>query len=350
MSEKSASLAKNSLTPIESYSVVRDRGLLRWSLWEAGKKKCYICEEATDFKDIHIDHVIPQSQTNTEFDKLWTIHGGQMANLGVHHISNLRACCKDCNSARLKGKKVFSSSLLDLHLQNSPSVMKDAFRVQNRIRRNGDIGESLVKVATADAPDEYNLLWDFDLNQAVIAAFHAGSNRFAKGSAESVNLYINNRLISLQMNAERLRMLAAVQLTTGVSVSRLIAESVACAVEVSDAKASELVSMESEDFQGVSVGSSDWDRAAEFIVYVDEFNIDMESASCAVIVKLHEFITLPLAMQSEDGGTLEDSHQSNEMEVLGTIKLIATINTGHNPTGKSGLVVYVEDDRNLNVQ
>lgn len=342
-------MAQKSIQLVDSYSVAANRWLLRWSLWEAGTKKCYICEEATYFKEIQIDHVIPQDRPRAEFDKLWAQHGGAMANMGVHHISNLRACCRDCNSARLKGKKLFSPSMLDLHLKDSPAVMKQAFRIQKRIRRNGDIGESLVKVATAETNDDYDLLWDSDINQAVLAALHAGSDRFTKSSNPNIHLYIGNREISLHVDDESPRMLAAVQLATGVPASQILVESVLCAIGAANSKAADFASMAYEDFQGVSVGTSDWHPATEFSVSVDDFNIDMHTASCMVTVKFCEYLILPLAMQSPNGERLEDDHQSEQLEVGGTIQISATLQVGHNPTGKSGLDVEVEDESNLSV-
>lgn len=332
---------------VDSYSDSKNRWLLRWSLWEAQEKKCYICGDPVGFVGTQIDHVIPQTE-KVDFNGLWAKIGGSLPNNGVHHISNLRACCSDCNSARIKGSKVLSVHTLDLELQDSEKLMKAAFKVQEDIRRNGDTAESLVKIATSDTTADFDLLWDVDLNQAVIAAFHAGSVRSTVGRNPIVPLYVENRRVSARLDDESLRLLAAIHLVTGVSVSLLLGKAVECGIKIVDDAAAEFASKSYEYFQGASIGTVDWPDNTDFPVSVADFEIDMQSASCVVTIEVDEDLSLPVSQQSDDGGNLEDQ-QTQPIRLAGTVQVHATMQVGYNPSGKVGLDVWVDDDLSLAV-
>lgn len=333
---------------VDSYLDPKTRWLLRWSLWEAQEKKCYICGDPAGLVGIQIDHVIPQSG-KVDFNGLWAKLAGSLPNNGVHHISNLRACCSDCNSARIKGSKVLSDYLMDLALQDSEKIMKAAFKVQEDIRQNGDTAESLVKIATADTTADFDLLWDVDLNQAVIAAFHAGSDRSTDGRNPIVPLYVANQRVSARLDDESLRLLAAIHLLTGVSVSLLLGQAVQCAIKAVDDAAEEFASKSYQYDYGVGFGTVDWPEHTDFPVSVADFEIDMQSASCVVTIKVDEDLSLPVCQQSDDGGNLEDDQQTQPIRLAGSVQVQATMQVGYNPSGKAGLHVWVDDDRSLAV-
>ncbi|WP_420180834.1 HNH endonuclease [Paenarthrobacter sp. TA1.8] len=336
-------MAQNISNLVDSYSDAKNRWLLRWSLWEAQEKKCYICGDPDGFVGTQIDHVIPQTE-RVDFNGLWAKVGGRLPNKGVHHISNLRACCSDCNSARIKGSKVLSENRLDLELQNSEKLMKAAFKVQADIRRHGDTAESLVRVATSDTAADFDLLWDVDLNQAVIAAFHVGS----VGRKPIVRLYASNRRVSAHLDDESLRLLAAIQLVTGVSVSLLLGQAVERAIQTVDDTAEEYASKSYQYVYGVGFGTVDWPDHTDFSVSVADFEIGMQVASCVVTIEVNEVLSLPVSKQSNDGGKLEDQ-QTQPIRLVGTITVPATMPVGYNPSGKVGLDVWVDDDRSLEV-
>jgi hypothetical protein len=327
---------------VDSYLDSTNRWLLRWSLLVAQKKKCYLCGDPVNFVGTEIDHVIPQTE-KVDFNSLWAQIGGGLPNNGVHHISNLRAACDDCNSARIKGHKVLSVPSLDLILQNSNKIMEAAFKAQEDIRRNGDTAESLVKVATSNTEDDFDLLWDVDLNQAVVAAFHAGSARIAAGRDPIIPLYVGNRRVSARLGDESRRLLAAVHLLTGVSVSQLLSKAVECGIKTVDDSAADFASRSYEDLQGAVFGTVDWPDHTEIPVSVAEFEIDTHAVSCVVTIPVDEDLSLPVSQQSDDGGDLE-GQQTKSVEVTGNVRVHATMDVGHNPSGKGGLTVWVEDD------
>lgn len=331
---------------VDSYLDSTNRWLLRWSLLVAQKNKCYLCGDPVNFVGTEIDHVIPKDE-KVNFSSLWTKFGGGLPNNGVHHVSNLRAACDDCNSARVKGSKVLSDYSLDMELQNSSKIMKAAFKVQEDIRRNGDTAESLVKIATSNTEDDFDLLWDVDLSQAVVAALHAGSARIAAGRDPIIPLYVGNRRVSARLGDESRRLLAAVHLVTGVSVSLLLDKAVECCIKTVDDSAADFASRSYEDFQGAGFGTVDWPDHTEIPVSVAEFEIDMHAASCVVTIPVDEHFSLPVSRQSDDGGDLE-VRQTNSIEVTGIVQVHATMDLGHNPSGKGGLSVWAEN--NLDVR
>lgn len=152
-----------------------NRALLRWSLWESQKKRCYICQNPFDFRETEIDHVIPQSTPDDRFDELWTKFAHGLPNGGVHSIHNLRASCIGCNSSAGKGGILCSPITLDLHLAKSQEISKRALLVQRRILRSGNTGRSAIVLSAASSEEEYELLWDFDVSQAIIAAMYRAS-------------------------------------------------------------------------------------------------------------------------------------------------------------------------------
>jgi len=58
----------------------RDVALLRWSLWIAAKRRCYVCGETRAFADIQIDHVILSTLTLTSSLRSGTV---QPAGCGI---------------------------------------------------------------------------------------------------------------------------------------------------------------------------------------------------------------------------------------------------------------------------
>ena len=305
------------------------RALLRWSLWEAADKRCYICGDPTQFTETQIDHVIPKSTPKNEFGALWRMHSRGMPDLGVHHIANLRACCSDCNSARVKGAKRFSAALLDLVLEKSASLIAAAHREQDRIRKSGEIGEAIIRVASADTPEAHDLLWDLDLSQAIAASLHEASRRVVTMTQLQVPIYSADYRVELQAEGQVRRLLSGWQIVTGLSLGALVRGVVECAVDEFDRQLAYRVERSSNGLlHGANAGTADW-RGAEFRVAIDEVSIDTEKAVCVCTISVEETVTLMSSAQSSDGSELVDAQW--DLAIEGSIQVQASTQVGHVP-------------------
>lgn len=306
-----------------------DRALLRWSLWEAAAKRCYICGDPIRFTDTQIDHVIPQVIPKNEFDLLWQKYSRGMPNRGVHHIANLRACCSDCNSHRIKGRKRFSAATLDLMLEKSASVIEAAHREQRRVRKSGEIGEAIIRVASADTPEAHDLLWDLDLSQAIAASLHEASRRVVTMTQLQVPIYSADYRVELHAEGQVRRLLSGWQIVSGLSLGTLVRGVVERAVDELDEQLAYRVEQSSSGLlRGANAGTTDW-RGAEFWVTVDEVLIDTENAVCVCTISVSENVSLISSEQSPDGSELTD--EQRDLAIEGSVQVRAFTQVGHDP-------------------
>lgn len=302
-----------------------NRALLRWSLWEAQNKRCYICLDPFDFRRIEIDHIIPKTTAPADFDELWAKFGRDMPNDGIHAINNLRACCEDCNSTSGKGSIKFSDATLDLHLAKSRGVTKIALRVQRKILLSGDVGRSAIVLAGASTDEQYELLWDLDVNQALMAAAHRASQVLVKGRINPIPVLDAPYRIELATDGKSARLLAAMQLASGLSPTDLAASVVECAVTHLDHKVAAAATERRNPIVGANAGTTDWNGAL-FTISVESVGIvdDVVSYSCRI--DFDENVVVPVAAQSPDGSALEDSQ--SDLTVEGCIVIAAATELG----------------------
>lgn len=311
---------------VKSYDVrPDDRALLRWSLWEAQKKRCYICDDPYEFRRIEIDHIIPKATATKDFNAKWTNFGHGMRNDGVHAISNLRACCENCNSPRVKGSIMFSDTTLDLHLAKSTRISKDALKIQRKILRSGDVGKSAIILASARTDDQYELLWDLDVNQALMAALHRSSRVLEKGETHRVPTIDRAYQIELATEGKSARLLAAMQLASGLSPADLAADVAKSAVKVLDQKLEAAAIAGRNQSAGPAAGTTDWSGVL-FTVSIESVGIEEDVVSYSCRIELDDYATVPISAQSADGSSLQDSQL--ELSVEGYLVFTATTELG----------------------
>lgn len=299
--------------------------LLRWSLWEAQKKRCYICRDPFDFRHTDIDHVIPEATPLKEFNALWAKLGRAMPNEGVHSINNLRACCTDCNSPGGKGRIQFTDSTLDIHLAKSTRLTDRALVIQRKILRSGDVGRSAIVLASARTDEQYELLWDLDVSQALMAVFHRASQVVENGQTYRLPTVNSPYLIELATDGKSARLLAAMQLASGLSPADLAAAVVDSAVEELDEQIASTAVGNRNPIFGAAAGTTDWNGAL-FTVSVESVGIEDDVVTYSCRIELDENIAVPVAAQSSDGSTLEDSQ--SDFSVEGYLIFTATTELG----------------------
>lgn len=302
-----------------------DRALLRWSLWEAQKKRCYICDDPYEFRRIEIDHIIPKATATKDFNAKWTNFGHGMRNDGVHAITNLRACCENCNSPRVKGSIQFSDTTLDLHLAKSTRISKDALKIQRKILRSGDFGKSAIVLATARTDDQYELLWDLDVSQALMAAFHRSSRVQEKGRTHRVPTIDRPYQIELATDGKSARMLAAMQLASGLSSEDLAEAVVASAVDILDEQLGDAAVERQNPIYGAVAGTIDWTNVL-FTTSIESVSIEEDVVSYSCRVEVDDHVTVPLSAQTSDGSSLKDSQM--ELSFEGALIFTATTSLG----------------------
>lgn len=293
---------------IRSYDQAgRDGALLRWSLWVAGRRRCYLCGEAKAFVDVQIDHVVPKHLETDVFAQIWVRTAGGLPNLGPHHISNLRACCADCNSSRLKGAHVLPDSIIATHLQKSRDLNKQAFAEQKRMRRDRAVGESAVKVTSAESDEDHRLLWDSDLSQALIGTLYYAarvvepeSTRPARFGGGDVSYVVRSRL-----TPETARLMAAVQLVSGVTIPEIVDAVMPEAIETFGEAHRAFAESRYPALRGANSGEVDWVNA-EFALDWSDINVGEDLCTVVASVCLDTAISAPISLQSDDGADLVD--------------------------------------------
>ncbi len=311
MSTKPASKTRSGQdqdTLITSYDGAgRDAALLRWSLWRAGGGRCYMCAAPRAFVEVQIDHVVPKHLESEVFAQVWRRTAGELPNLGPHHITNLRACCADCNSSRLKGAHVLPDSIIATHLLKSRDLSRRAFAEQSKMRRDRAVGESAVKVTSAESDEDYRLLWDAELSQSLIGTLHVAARavRVQDTSAARYGVGDTSYVVRTSFTPESARLMAAVQLVSGVTMPEIVDALMPQAIEVfAEAHRSHTESSYPSQ-RGANSGEVDWVNA-EFAV--SWWDVQIAEDSCAVVasVSLDTSVGSAMALQSDDGGSLID--------------------------------------------
>ncbi len=329
---------------IISYNVsTEDRTLLRWSLWEAQKKRCYICRNPFDFRHIHIDHVIPRLTKPKTFKKLWARFGHKMANNGVHSIDNLRAACVDCNSSDGKGGIQLSDHTLDITLAKSPRITKKALIEQRRILRSGDVGRAAIVLASASTDEQYKLVWDSDVSQALMAMTYRASQVLENGQTYRLAVLTAPYQIQLATDGRSARLLAAMQLASGLSPADLASAVVERTVERLDEQIAWKGTENRNALFGANAGTTDWNGAL-FSVSVDSVAIEDDLVSYSCLVEFVENVSVSIARQSSDGSALEDTQA--DFTVKGHVSLIASTELGQSirSSPRVHAIEYLEEE------
>lgn len=286
----------------------RDGALLRWSLWVAGRGRCYLCGQKKTFVDVQIDHVIPKHLEPDEFAQIWLRTAGELPNLGPHHISNLRGCCTDCNSSRLKGAHVLPDSIIATHLQKSTDLSMQAFAEQKKMRRDRAVGESAVKVTSAETDEDYRLLWDSDLSQALVGTLHYAARVVQPENAQPARFGVGDvsYVVRSSLTSDTARLMAAMHLVSGVTTPEIVDAVIPEAIDVLAEAHRAFAESHYPDYLGANPGEADWVNA-EFTVSWSDIEIREESCTVVASVSLDTPISSQIALQSDDGAELIDA-------------------------------------------
>lgn len=294
--------------PITHYDQAgRDAALLRWSLWIANDGRCYLCNENRPYVFVQVDHLIPKHLKLAEFNRVWERVAGELPNLGPHHISNLRAICSDCNSSRLKGSTVLPDGYLSVQLLKSKKLTKLAFKEQARMRRNRAVGESAVKVTSASEDEDYRVLWEANLSQALIGTLHIAAEAVDPSQGTDARVVVDDVTVFVRtsMTPDGARLMAAAQLVSGVPLVTITESLVSAALKVAAEAHRGFAESTYPDLRGANSGDADWTNVV-FVVTWDSATIDEETCVCKATVAIDGDVSAPVSLQSLDGSELVD--------------------------------------------
>lgn len=105
------------------------------SMWEAHGKRCFYCREGLIFKNIQVDHVIPQVVFEGQESDLRNKYNLDV-DFNFNGLDNFVPACQSCNAAR-KGSKELQNAI-PLWLRETKTVKekieKSAARFKNKLR------------------------------------------------------------------------------------------------------------------------------------------------------------------------------------------------------------------------
>jgi hypothetical protein len=123
--------------PQTSFTVVERR-----AIWEAYNKRCAYCECVLSFRNLEIDHVVPQSADIVVLQSL-----GLPAGYDVHSPANLVASCRACNSK--KNDRPFAEGFLAIVLARSAELVAKVEALKAKYKEQGTREKYLVGLSTA---------------------------------------------------------------------------------------------------------------------------------------------------------------------------------------------------------
>ena len=131
----------------------RDNSLLRYSLWQQWRFRCYWCMRPKDFTDTEIDHIVPKSVGRSKLDELLKVFA-LPANYDLDDPRNLAPICPDCNGPNGQGRRDLAQipavgNKLGRAEEMRPKVISQVLA----FRSNSKLGESLLRVNEADLGD-----------------------------------------------------------------------------------------------------------------------------------------------------------------------------------------------------
>ena len=175
------------------------------------------------------------------------------------------------------------------------------------MRRDRAVGESAVKVTSAAVDEDFRVLWEEGLSQALMGTLHMAAQAIEPSSgAESLVMAGETAVIlRTSMSPDAARLMGAVQLVSGVPLVRITESLIPDAVEVVAESHREFAESTFPDLRGANSGTTDWSTAT-FIVTWESATIDEQICVCRASVALDGEVTAPVSLQSENGDELID--------------------------------------------
>lgn len=126
----------------------------RTGIWTANKTKCFYCYTDVEFKDLHIDHIIPESILEPQLKEL-ILEYGLNESFTINSFENLVPTHRICNQRKTDDvlNKATILYYLGLNAKKVESVKKEI----NKLKRKGYFNQFSSKIASALEQDYLNI-------------------------------------------------------------------------------------------------------------------------------------------------------------------------------------------------
>ncbi len=138
----------------------------RVSIWKANGQRCFFCEDPIAYRDLEIDHVIPQSTDSAELRRLIQVLG-LPADFGLNDTRNLVPSHHDCN--RRKAATQLSEQTLRFYMgiwaARGDAIVEEQTRFERAAERDDILARlvHLVKTGALSRDEIEGLLYSISI-------------------------------------------------------------------------------------------------------------------------------------------------------------------------------------------
>ncbi|MFJ1707619.1 HNH endonuclease [Kitasatospora sp. NPDC088346] len=126
-----------------------DNSALRFALWEAWKRKCYLCRKPVEFDSCQIDHIIAKDVSDGRLRHLKG-HFGLPDGFDLHDPHNLAPICAPCNGPAGKANTTSDAPVVLIQLDRAAKYRPAVVARVEGFGRSGKVAEHLLQVITTD--------------------------------------------------------------------------------------------------------------------------------------------------------------------------------------------------------
>ncbi|WP_185287927.1 HNH endonuclease [Chryseobacterium lactis] len=127
---------------------------IRTGIWNAYKNKCFYCDKYIEFKDLQIDHIIPESLSELELKEL-ILEYGLNGSFSINAYENLVPTHRVCNQR--KTNNVFNKKAIHYFLGLSTKKVKSIREEINKLKRKSFFNQLNSKIVSALEKDYINV-------------------------------------------------------------------------------------------------------------------------------------------------------------------------------------------------
>ncbi|SHE78986.1 HNH endonuclease [Chryseobacterium takakiae] len=126
----------------------------RTGIWKANKAKCFYCYTDIEFKDLHIDHIIPEGLSEEKLKEL-ILEYGLNESFTINSFENLVPTHRICNQR--KTDLVFNKASILYYLGLNAKNVELIKREINTLKRNNSFNQLYSKIVSALDQNHINL-------------------------------------------------------------------------------------------------------------------------------------------------------------------------------------------------
>lgn len=175
---------------------------LKRVLWEIGGKQCLHCNKQLSYRDIEIDHLIPQSFLSLPDWENILCPLEIKKDYDVNQVENLAISCRDCN--RKKGSLLLAPSLISIYHKKT---LAQKNKIEKLVKKYENENEKIVRSLQIEAFLEDGLLTEKELASVLHSKkIEKGTHNLSDNSIfGNLNLHeVSLREVEEIMNSEKI--------------------------------------------------------------------------------------------------------------------------------------------------